>query len=147
MIKCTSNYTFIRLIWSSTCFQIKSNIHRSLDLESFKIQVTPNSSKVSRPTIIKLYPPTAKPLHMHANMPMRFGRGNIPGDDQTPNSTPNMPQRFGRSWKVTLCAECSGIPDVPKQPHRLVRNSQYWSLLLGYWTLACTGKQLLSNYY
>lgn len=100
--------------------QVKSKSHRSLDLESFKIQVTPTTSKVSLPTIVRLFSPTVRPLHKHINMPMRFGRNSVPNDDQ--NSTPNMPQRFGRSWKVIqLRAEC--------QPHRPLRNSQYWSPL------------------
>ncbi|XP_028285291.1 pro-FMRFamide-related neuropeptide VF [Parambassis ranga] len=112
--------------------QTKSEIHRSLDLESFNIQVTPPTSKLSLPTIIKLYPPTAKPLHMHANMPMRFGRQSDPGDDRSPNSTPNMPQRFGRSWELLrMCAECRDTREAanPVLPQRFGRSSPYWTLL------------------
>lgn len=132
------NYTFHYGRPTCICFQVKSKSHRSLDLESLKIQVTPTTSKVSLPTIVRLFPPTIKPLPKHINMPMRFGRDSVPNDDQ--NSTPNMPQRFGRSWKVIrLCAECPGIR-VPMQPHRPLRNNQYWSLLrtlanivIGHW--------------
>ncbi|XP_051246007.1 pro-FMRFamide-related neuropeptide VF [Dicentrarchus labrax] len=110
--------------------QAKGEIRRSLDLESFNIHVSPTTSKISLPTIIRLYPPTAKPLHLHANMPMRFGRDSNPGDDRSPNSTPNMPQRFGRSWEVfQMCAECPGVQEPPKSPQGLRRTSLYWSLL------------------
>ncbi|XP_037548872.1 pro-FMRFamide-related neuropeptide VF [Nematolebias whitei] len=110
--------------------QMTSGIRRSLDLESFKIHVTPTTSKISLPTIIKLYPPTAKPLHMHVNMPLRFGRDS--SDDRAPNSSPNMPQRFGRSWEVLqMCRECRDIRDAPSPmlPQRFGRNVPYWSLL------------------
>ncbi|XP_047461354.1 pro-FMRFamide-related neuropeptide VF [Mugil cephalus] len=112
--------------------QMKSEIHRSLDLENFNIHVTPPTNKFSLPTIIKLYPPTAKPLHMHANMPMRFGRESDPGDERAPNSTPNMPQRFGRSWEVIrMCAECPEVQEAPNPvlPQRFGRSNPYWSLL------------------
>ncbi|GLD57876.1 uncharacterized protein AKAME5_001004300 [Lates japonicus] len=105
---------------------------RSLDLESFNMHVTPTAGKISLPSIIRLYPPTAKPLHMHANMPMRFGRESHPGDDKVPNSTPNMPQRFGRSWEVIrMCAECPYVHEArnPELPQRFGRNSLYWRLL------------------
>uniref|UniRef100_A0A3Q3VK45 RFamide-related peptide n=1 Tax=Mola mola TaxID=94237 RepID=A0A3Q3VK45_MOLML len=110
--------------------QTKNKIHRSLDMESFNIQVIPTTSKVSHPIIVRLHPPTAKPVHMLINMPMRFGRDSVTGDDQTPNSNPNMPQRFGRSGKgIQLCAECPGVGGILKQPHTLVTNSHYWSLI------------------
>lgn len=99
-------------------------------MESFNIQVIPTTSKVSHPIIVRLHPPTAKPVHMLINMPMRFGRDSVTGDDQTPNSNPNMPQRFGRSGKgIQLCAECPGVGGILKQPNTLVTNSHYWSLL------------------
>uniref|UniRef100_A0A1A7YZ08 Neuropeptide VF n=1 Tax=Iconisemion striatum TaxID=60296 RepID=A0A1A7YZ08_9TELE len=110
--------------------QLTSGIRRSLDLESFKIHVTPTTSKISLPTIIKLYPPTAKPLHMHANMPLRFGRDI--SDDRAPNSSPNMPQRFGRSWELLqMCAECRDVREAPSPvlPQRFGRNAPYWNLL------------------
>ncbi|XP_070703126.1 pro-FMRFamide-related neuropeptide VF [Pempheris klunzingeri] len=112
--------------------QSKGEIRRSLDLKSFNIHVSPTTSKISLPSIIRLYPPTAKPLHMHANMPMRFGRESFSGDDRAPNSTPNMPQRFGRSWELTqMCAQCPGVREAPnpEQPQRSGRKSLYWSLL------------------
>lgn len=121
-------------MWTATrfCLQAKSEIRRSLDLESFNVHVTPTSSKLNLPTIIRLYPPTATPLHMHANMPMRFGRDSNPGEDRSPNSNPNMPQRFGRSWEVIqMCAECPGVQEAPNpvQPQRFGRKRLYWSLL------------------
>ncbi|XP_017278134.1 pro-FMRFamide-related neuropeptide VF [Kryptolebias marmoratus] len=121
--------------------QMASGIRRSLDLESFKIHVTPATSKISLPTIIKLYPPTAKPLHMHANMPLRFGRES--SDDRAPNSSPNMPQRFGRSWEVLrMCGECRDIREAqsPVLPQRFGRNVPYWSLLR-----TLTSEQLLNT--
>ncbi|XP_033182109.1 pro-FMRFamide-related neuropeptide VF [Anabas testudineus] len=123
--------------------QTKSEIRRSLDLESFNIHVTPATSKMSLPTVIKLYPPTAKPLHLHANMPMRFGRWSDTGDDRAPNSNPNMPQRFGRAWEVTrTCVKCHDIREAPNPvlPQRFGRNLPYWSLLR---TLA--SEQLLNS--
>lgn len=125
-------YSLTQLISTSTCFcfQTKSGIRRSLDLESFNVHVTPTTSKISLPTIIKLYPPTVKPLHLHANMPMRFGRESNPDDDRSPSSIPNMPQRFGRSWEVIqMCTECLGDRETLKLPQKLGRNSLYWSLL------------------
>ncbi|XP_042291597.1 pro-FMRFamide-related neuropeptide VF [Thunnus maccoyii] len=111
--------------------QTKNEIHRSLDLKSFNVHVSPTTSKVNLPTIIKLYPPTAKPPHLHPNMPMRFGRESDPVDDRLPNSTPNMPQRFGRSWEVIrMCADCPDAREAlsPVLPQRFGRNSPYWSL-------------------
>ncbi|PWA15431.1 hypothetical protein CCH79_00008432 [Gambusia affinis] len=110
--------------------QIPSGLRRSLDLESFKLHMTPATSRNSLPTIIKLYPPTAKPLHMHANMPLRFGRDS--NDERAPNSSPNMPQRFGRSWElIQMCGECREARDAPSPvlPQRFGRNAPYWSLL------------------
>nr|QUV72745.1 LPXRFa [Scatophagus argus] len=112
--------------------QVRGEISRSLDLQSFNVHVNPTTSKISLPTIVKLYPPTAKPLHLHANMPMRFGRDSNAGEDRIPNSNPNMPQRFGRSWElIQLCAKCPGVQAAPKpvQPQRPGRNRLFWSLL------------------
>uniref|UniRef100_A0A3P9BUS8 Uncharacterized protein n=1 Tax=Maylandia zebra TaxID=106582 RepID=A0A3P9BUS8_9CICH len=99
--------------------ETKNKIHRSLDLESFNIHVAPTTSKFSLPTIVRFYPPTVKPLHQHANMPLRFGRQSHPSDERTPNSSPNLPQRFGRSW-VAIRVLLS---------QRFERNSPYWKLL------------------
>uniref|UniRef100_A0A3Q3IJ60 Uncharacterized protein n=1 Tax=Monopterus albus TaxID=43700 RepID=A0A3Q3IJ60_MONAL len=110
----------------------QKEIRRSLDLESFNIHVTPTTRKTNLPTIIRLYPPTAIPLHLHANMPLRFGRGSDPGDDRAPNSTPNLPQRFGRSWEFSQrCTKCPHVRDAinPVLPQRFGRNIAYWSLL------------------
>ncbi|KAF3833717.1 hypothetical protein F7725_024921 [Dissostichus mawsoni] len=111
--------------------------------QSYKVHVNPTTSRISLPTIIKLQPPTAIPLHLHANMPMRFGRENLPGDEIT-----NLPQRFGRSWD--LCAECLEVrgAQLPQRfgrswdlcaecredreaqlPQRFGRGSPFWSLL------------------
>uniref|UniRef100_A0A3Q0QYX8 Pro-FMRFamide-related neuropeptide VF n=1 Tax=Amphilophus citrinellus TaxID=61819 RepID=A0A3Q0QYX8_AMPCI len=112
--------------------EAKSKIHRSLDLESFNVHVAPTTSKFSHPTIVRFYPPTVKPLHLHANMPLRFGRESDPDDERTPNSSPNLPQRFGRSREVTrVCAECPSVRRAPNQvlPQRFGRNSPYWRLL------------------
>ncbi|KAI3358022.1 hypothetical protein L3Q82_003041 [Scortum barcoo] len=106
--------------------QTKSEIRRSLDVDSFNIHVTPTASKISLPTIIKLYPPTAKPLHLHANMPMRFGR-----DSNNDERTPNMPQRFGRSWEVIkVCGECHGVQEAQNKllPQKFGKNSLYWNV-------------------
>ncbi|XP_026156490.1 pro-FMRFamide-related neuropeptide VF [Mastacembelus armatus] len=109
----------------------ENEIRRSLALESFNIHVAPTTSKFSLPTIIRLYPPTAKPLHMHANMPMRFGRGNDPSDDKAPHSTPNMPQRFGRAMEASrICAKCPDVREAPNAflPQRFGRNIPHMSL-------------------
>ncbi|XP_075931472.1 pro-FMRFamide-related neuropeptide VF [Anarhichas minor] len=112
--------------------QSKSEIRRSLDLESYNVLVTPRTNKISLPSIIKLYPPTAKPLHLYGNMPMRFGRESVPDDDKSPNSPPNMPQRFGRSWGVIqLFTEGPEVREAqnPVLPQRFGRSSPYRRLL------------------
>ncbi|CAJ1083844.1 pro-FMRFamide-related neuropeptide VF [Xyrichtys novacula] len=110
--------------------QAKSDHSRSLDFESFNIHTTP-SSKISLPFIVKLYPPTTKPLHLHANMPMRFGRQSGPIDDGGQNSTPNMPQRFGRAWEtIYVCSECPKVKEaVNMAPSLFGRSSLFWNLL------------------
>ncbi|XP_068432209.1 pro-FMRFamide-related neuropeptide VF [Clinocottus analis] len=111
--------------------QTKSEIHRSLDFESFNILVTPRTNKISLPHIIKLYPPTTQPLHLRANMPLRFGRESVPVDDSEPNSTPNMPQRFGRfSEEIRRDADGPKVREAPKTlPQRFGRSNPYRSLL------------------
>ncbi|XP_055013089.1 pro-FMRFamide-related neuropeptide VF [Boleophthalmus pectinirostris] len=94
----------------------KNTIHRSLDLEAFNLHVTPTSSRISLPTVIRLYPPTAKPLHLHANMPLRFGRANGPAHDGSTN--PNMPLRFGRNSDPARHQ-----PANPNMPLRFGRDS------------------------
>ncbi|CAF99426.1 unnamed protein product [Tetraodon nigroviridis] len=104
--------------------QVKNNILRSLDLESLNIHVSP-TSKISFPTIIRLYPPTPQPPLRHINMPMRFGRNSFHGDDHNPNSAPNMPQRFGRSWKkIQLCEGCYEAHRILKHRVKHARNGQ-----------------------
>ncbi|XP_072303241.1 pro-FMRFamide-related neuropeptide VF [Eucyclogobius newberryi] len=92
----------------------KNTIHRSLDLEAFNLHVAPTASRINLPTIIRLYPPTAKPLHLHANMPLRFGRANSP-DSPT---NPNMPLRFGRDRDSS-----QNHPNIPNMPLRFGRDS------------------------
>lgn len=88
-------------------------------MESFNIQVSPTSGRVSLPTIIELYPPTLQPSHRHVNMPMRFGRDSVHDhdDDHISTSNANMPQRFGRSRKALQpsgdCPEARGVPSPP----------------------------------
>ncbi|XP_029918830.1 pro-FMRFamide-related neuropeptide VF [Myripristis murdjan] len=111
--------------------QTSNGIRRSLDFENFNIHVAPTSSKISLPTMVRLYPPTAKPLHMHANLPLRFGREYDSDDDRLPKSSPNLPQRFGRSWEVIrMCAECPDVEEssLPTLPQRFGRSSLSWSL-------------------
>ncbi|XP_034561472.1 pro-FMRFamide-related neuropeptide VF [Notolabrus celidotus] len=110
--------------------QTKSDSQRSLDIETFNIHSTP-PSKISLPSIVKLYPPTARPLHLHANMPMRFGRQSSSSEDRGQKSTPNMPQRFGRAWEtVQMCAGCPKVRGVVNTvlPQRFGRSSLYWLL-------------------
>uniref|UniRef100_A0A8C6T573 Uncharacterized protein n=1 Tax=Neogobius melanostomus TaxID=47308 RepID=A0A8C6T573_9GOBI len=96
----------------------KNSHHRSLDLEAFNIHVAPTTSEINLPTIIRLYPPTAKPLQLSGNMPLRFGR------DDGPSSNNHLPLRFGR------CLRCS---NAERQLQGL-----YWSLKqTGTATLEC----------
>lgn len=64
-------------------------------MEDFALSVAPTSSRVDSPTILRLYPLSAKPAQPHANMPLRFGRDSV-NMQRTPKSTINLPQRFGR---------------------------------------------------
>ncbi|XP_022056593.1 pro-FMRFamide-related neuropeptide VF [Acanthochromis polyacanthus] len=112
--------------------QMKSEIRRSLDLESYNIHVSPNNYKKSIPTIIRLYPPTAKPIHMHANIPMRFERNNDLRDETESSLSPNKPQRFGKSAQlIKMCADCPYVREAidPVMPQRFGRNSPYWRFL------------------
>ncbi|CAN9503845.1 unnamed protein product [Ophioblennius macclurei] len=112
--------------------QMKTESRKSLGIDHYKILVSPTASRFSLPSIIKLYPPTAEPLHMHANMPLRFGRDGSTGDEDKPNLTPNLPQRFGRSREVLrVCEKCRRVRQVtnPVLPQRFGRNIPNWSLL------------------
>uniref|UniRef100_A0A3Q2YIX3 Uncharacterized protein n=1 Tax=Hippocampus comes TaxID=109280 RepID=A0A3Q2YIX3_HIPCM len=107
--------------------QKKSEALRSLDLEHFKIDVVPTTSETSLPAAVGPHPPDAKPLHLLKNMPQRFGRQSVPDDAK---STPNKPQRFGRSWEVIpKCAKCVGEILNPEACQRWTRNNLCWRLL------------------
>uniref|UniRef100_A0A3B3ZSU6 Uncharacterized protein n=1 Tax=Periophthalmus magnuspinnatus TaxID=409849 RepID=A0A3B3ZSU6_9GOBI len=104
----------------------KNTIHRSLDLEAFNLHVTPTASKISLPTIIRLYPPTAKPLHLHANMP-DFAHNHHVIPNMPLRNTPTMPQRFGRAGKMFhVCPPCSDGEETQETQ----RDGLYWSLIL-----------------
>uniref|UniRef100_A0A8K9X8L3 Uncharacterized protein n=1 Tax=Oncorhynchus mykiss TaxID=8022 RepID=A0A8K9X8L3_ONCMY len=110
-----------------------NEILRSLEVDDFKINVAPTSGKVSSaPTMVRLSPPPVKPLHLHANLPLRFGRDSQPDDTHSPKSTLNLPQRFGRAQGsvatfMTSCIECPRIGTVPSAtlPPRFSRNEFY----------------------
>ncbi|XP_075900233.1 pro-FMRFamide-related neuropeptide VF isoform X1 [Nelusetta ayraudi] len=91
--------------------QNPSHSSRSLDPDSLRMpQATITAGRSSLPTIVRLFSPTDGPAHAHANMPLRFGRGDAGdagGDEQ---HSPNLPQRFGRSRRrrllLRLCRGC-----------------------------------------
>ncbi|KAG1948816.1 pro-FMRFamide-related neuropeptide VF [Pimephales promelas] len=86
-------------------------IPRSLNIEDFALDVAPTSGRVSSPTILRLHPIIAKPAHLHANLPLRFGRDEQAGTgDRAPKSTINLPQRFGRS--CTMCVRSENAPST-----------------------------------
>ncbi|XP_071001679.1 uncharacterized protein, partial [Oncorhynchus clarkii lewisi] len=113
--------------------QTNNEILRSLEVDDFKINVAPTSGKVSSaPTMVRLSPPPVKPSHLHANLPLRFGRDSQPDDTHSPKSTLNLPQRFGRAQGsvatfMTSCIECPRIGTVPSAtlPPRFSRNEFY----------------------
>ncbi|XP_075900235.1 pro-FMRFamide-related neuropeptide VF isoform X2 [Nelusetta ayraudi] len=92
-------------------FTSPSHSSRSLDPDSLRMpQATITAGRSSLPTIVRLFSPTDGPAHAHANMPLRFGRGDAGdagGDEQ---HSPNLPQRFGRSRRrrllLRLCRGC-----------------------------------------
>ncbi|XP_041740919.1 uncharacterized protein LOC121572946 isoform X2 [Coregonus clupeaformis] len=110
-----------------------NEIPRSLEVNDFNINVVPTSGKVIlAPTIVRLYPPPVKTSHLHANLPLRFGRDSLPDDTHSPKSTLNLPQRFGRAQgsgatEPTSCIECPHIGTVPSAtlPQRFVRKEFY----------------------
>ncbi|XDV34261.1 hypothetical protein PO909_004436 [Leuciscus waleckii] len=89
--------------------QFPEEIPRSLNIEDFALDVAPTSGRVSSPTILRLHPIMAKPAHLHANMPLRFGR-DVGTGDHAPKSTINLPQRFGRS--CTMCVRAGNAPSA-----------------------------------
>ncbi|KAK9957768.1 hypothetical protein ABG768_011986 [Culter alburnus] len=96
-------------------------IPRSLEIEDFTLNVAPTSGRVSSPTILRLQPIMAKPSHLHANLPLRFGRdAQASTGDRAPKSTINLPQRFGRS--CTMCVR-SGTGPSATLPQRFGRRN------------------------
>ncbi|NP_001076418.1 pro-FMRFamide-related neuropeptide VF precursor [Danio rerio] len=96
-------------------------IPRSLEIQDFTLNVAPTSGGASSPTILRLHPIIPKPAHLHANLPLRFGRDAQPGTgDRAPKSTINLPQRFGRS--CTMCAR-SGTGPSATLPQRFGRRN------------------------
>lgn len=115
---------------SHLILQSSNEIPRSLEIQDFKINILPTSGKVNLPTMVKLFPGSTKPLHLHANLPLRFGRESDLGD-RLPKSTLNLPQRFGRSGTVIQsCSECPHLGVVPSAtlPQRFGRNSPFRNL-------------------
>nr|XP_057903832.1 pro-FMRFamide-related neuropeptide VF [Doryrhamphus excisus] len=100
------------------------DVQRSLDPDHFKIYISPTTSKTSLPSIVKINHPKTQPTHMHVNIPLRFGREDIPDED---TSQHKLPQRFGRSGEeIPTCAERFGDPELL---HRKWIKSPYWRLL------------------
>ncbi|KAL7829909.1 hypothetical protein AOLI_G00307940 [Acnodon oligacanthus] len=104
------------------------DIPRSLEMEEFAFNVLPTSARASSPTILRLHPISAKPSHLHANLPLRFGREAY--IERTPKSSINLPQRFGRSQEGDLtsgqpCNECRRAESPPSAtlPQRFGRRN------------------------
>ncbi|XP_076863928.1 pro-FMRFamide-related neuropeptide VF [Brachyhypopomus gauderio] len=102
---------------------------RSLEMEDFTFSVVPTSGRVNSPTILRLHPISAKPSHLHANLPLRFGREAYV--ERTPKSSINLPQRFGRSQVAEsfeqVCTECrrAQVPPSATLPQRFGRRNAY----------------------
>ncbi|KAF4100563.1 hypothetical protein G5714_018759 [Onychostoma macrolepis] len=88
-----------RFTWGQ--FPENQEIPRSLEIEDFILNVAPTSARVSSPSILRLHPIITKPSHMHANLPLRFGRDTQMTPRERAKSNINLPQRFGRS--CTMC--------------------------------------------
>ncbi|XP_030644489.1 pro-FMRFamide-related neuropeptide VF [Chanos chanos] len=105
-----------------------NEIPRSLEMEDFTFKVLPTSGRVSTPSILRLHPASVKPSHLHANLPLRFGR-----DDGMSKSTINLPQRFGRAQEKDgliyphVCTQCrrSGSPPSATLPQRFGRGDLF----------------------
>uniref|UniRef100_A0A4W4DU93 Uncharacterized protein n=1 Tax=Electrophorus electricus TaxID=8005 RepID=A0A4W4DU93_ELEEL len=109
------------------------DIPRSLEMDDFTFNVVPTTSRVNSPTILRLQPISAKPSHLHANLPLRFGRDTY--IERTPKSSINLPQRFGRSGGSTVrqvCTECrrAQVPPSATLPQRFGRTVPLLSLKL-----------------
>lgn len=78
-----------------------------------------SSDRVDSPTILRLHPLLAKPAHVHANLPLRFGRDSV-DMQRMPKSSINLPQRFGRSENTkptsglwcTMCRRAESPPSA-----------------------------------
>ncbi|XP_063041421.1 pro-FMRFamide-related neuropeptide VF [Engraulis encrasicolus] len=103
---------------------------RSFNIEDFPLTVVPTSARVSSPLVLRLHPPVAKPSHLNANLPLRFGRSSetteseqIKEQHQTSSKSSflNLPQRFGRQQED--CSRCarSGAPPSATLPQRFGR--------------------------
>ncbi|KAL2080435.1 hypothetical protein ACEWY4_024228 [Coilia grayii] len=97
---------------------------RSFNIGDFPLTVLPTSARVSSPIVLKLHPPAGKPSHLHANLPLRFGRrreAEPTREQQTPSkSFLNLPQRFGREQECSRCTR-SGTPPSATLPQRFGR--------------------------
>ncbi|XP_041932809.1 pro-FMRFamide-related neuropeptide VF [Alosa sapidissima] len=99
---------------------------RSLNIEDFPLTVLPTRSRAHSPIVLKLHPSAGKPSHLHANLPLRFGRTTgvlLRKEPQiSPKSSLNLPQRFGRS---EVCSKCrrSGTPPSATLPQRFGRRN------------------------
>ncbi|KAK2887403.1 hypothetical protein QQF64_013470 [Cirrhinus molitorella] len=98
-------------------------IPRSLEIKDFTLNVAPTSGRVSSPTILRLHPIVTKPTHLHANLPLRFGRETqMTSRERASKSNINLPQRFGRS--CTMCARSVNGPSATL-PQRFGRRNMY----------------------
>uniref|UniRef100_A0AAY4BF93 Uncharacterized protein n=1 Tax=Denticeps clupeoides TaxID=299321 RepID=A0AAY4BF93_9TELE len=93
---------------------------RSLEVLDLPLPVIQFSSRLSAPSLLKLYPAAGKPSHMHANLPLRFGRSDQWERGPRTKSSLNLPQRFGRSY---ICSDCprAGTPPSATLPQRFGR--------------------------
>ncbi|XP_056598191.1 pro-FMRFamide-related neuropeptide VF [Triplophysa dalaica] len=99
------------------------DVPRSLEIEDFSLNIAPTSGRVISPTILRLHPIMPKPSHLHANLPLRFGRDSqANAGDRAPKSTINLPQRFGRS--CIMCVR-SGTGPSSTLPQRFGRHNLF----------------------
>ncbi|XP_036371946.1 pro-FMRFamide-related neuropeptide VF [Megalops cyprinoides] len=107
---------------------------RSLEMDDFTLKEAPTTTKVSSPTILKLYPSAGRPTLLHANLPLRFGRASSWGAVRMPKSALNLPQRFGRSQVLDApvplpCHQCTRSGGVASPsatlPQRFGRTALY----------------------
>ncbi|KAI4899837.1 hypothetical protein NFI96_016882 [Prochilodus magdalenae] len=122
------NHWTTKCICMFQCLQNNQDIPRSLEMEEFTFNVVPTSGRTSSPSILRLHPISTKPSHLHANLPLRFGRETY--IERTPKSSINLPQRFGRSQEGDLtsgqlCTECRRAESPPSAtlPQRFGRRN------------------------